>query len=86
MMLIRDPIGSWTEIYLGKNLHTHGGEGPKAGQMWKKKPGNWLKVNKDLEELTYINDLTTPSLHSSLFRETPHTLSILVCISGLLLS
>ena len=62
MMLIRDPIGSWTEIYLGKNLHTHGGEGPKAGQMWKKKPGNWLKVNKDLEELTlyeWFNLLST---------------------------
>ena len=43
---------------------------------------NW---NKDLEELTYINELTTSSLHSS-FRETPHTLSFLVCISALLLS
>ena len=55
-MLIRDPIGSWTEIYLGKNLRTHSGKGPKAGQMWKKKPDNWLKIDKDLEELTYIND------------------------------
>lgn len=52
---MRDPIKSWTEIYLGKNLHTHGGEGPKSRSDVEKKPGNWLKVNKDLEELTYIN-------------------------------
>ena len=85
MMLIRDPMGSWTEIYLGQNLRSHSGKGPKAGQMWKKKLDNWLKVDKDLEELTYINDLTTSSLHS-LFRETPHTLSFLIHVSALLLS
>ena len=56
-------MGSWTEIYLGQNLRSHSGKGPKAGQMWKKKLDNWLKVDKDLEELTYINDLTTSLLH-----------------------
>ena len=30
-------------MHIGKNL--------KAGQMWKKEPDNWPKVNKDLEEL-----------------------------------
>ena len=85
-MHLASPSSLYFELHLGWAVHVHPEKGPKVGQVWKKKPDNWLKVNKDLEELTYINDLTTPSLHSSLFRETPHTLSILVCISGLLLS
>ena len=44
-------------------------------QVWKKKPGNWPKVNKDLEELPYINDLTTSLLHSSL-GGCPHPFSL----------
>ena len=36
------------------------------GKVWKNKPGDWAKVNKDPEELPYINDLVVSSLHSSL--------------------
>ena len=43
----------------------HVGEGPRAGQVWKKKPGNWPKVNKDPEGLPDINDLTASLLPSS---------------------
>ena len=32
------------------------GERLRVGQVWKKKPDNWLKINKDPEELTYIHD------------------------------
>ena len=38
---------------------------------WKKKPDNWPKVNKDLEELTYIRDLTASSLRPSSLGRTP---------------
>ena len=47
------------------------GEGPRAGQVWKKKPDKWPKVNKDPEELPYISDLTAPLLHSSSLGGTP---------------
>ena len=57
-MPICDPLGLWAGIHLGKKLHMHVGEGPRVGQVWKKKPDNRLKVNKDSEELSYINDLT----------------------------
>ena len=40
-------------------------ECPRVGQVWKKKPDNWLKADKDLEELPYINDLTASLLCSS---------------------
>ena len=46
------PTGLWARIHPGKKFCTHVGEGPRAGQVWKKKPDNWLKVNKDLEELS----------------------------------
>ena len=36
---------------------THTGECPRVGQVRKKKPDKWPKVNKDPEELPYINDL-----------------------------
>ena len=36
------------------------------GEVWKNKPGNWSKVNKDPEELLNINDLIISSLHSAL--------------------
>ena len=58
------PIGLWAGIHLGKKLHTYVGEGPRAGQVRKKKPDNWPKVNKDPEEMPYINDLTASLLHS----------------------
>ena len=32
--------------------------------MWQKKPVNWLKVNKDLEELTYVNDIVFVQLRN----------------------
>ena len=56
------------------------GKGPRVGQVWKKEPDIGLKVNKDLGELTYINDLTAPSLRSSSLRGTP-TPSLSGCAS-----
>ena len=80
------PIGLWAGIHLGKELHTHAEEGPRAGQVWKKKPGNWPKVNKDLEELSYINDLTASLLHSSLLGGRPHPFSpgVYLCLPSAL--
>ena len=65
------PTGLRTGIHLGIKFHTHVGEGPRSGQVWKKKPDNCPKVNKDPEGLPYINYLTTSSLHSSSSRKTP---------------
>ena len=67
--------GLWAGVHLGKKLHTHVGEGPRAGQVWKKKPDNWPEVNKDLEELPYINDLTDSLLCSSSLGGDAHILS-----------
>ena len=36
---------------------THTEEGPRVVQVRKKKPDNWPNVNKDPEQLPYINDL-----------------------------
>ena len=41
------PKASGLESILDKQLCTHVGEGPRAGQAWKKKPDNWPKVNKE---------------------------------------
>ena len=43
-------------------MHTHVGECPRIGQVWKEKWDNWTKVNKNLEDLHYI-DLTASLLH-----------------------
>jgi len=58
----------------------HPGEGPRAGQVWKNKPDNWLKENKNQEELTYISDLTTSLLHY------PHlfSLGVHLCLASIL--
>ena len=48
---------------------------PRVGQVWKKKPDNWLKVNKDPGKLTYVNDITTFLLCSSSLEEVS-TLSL----------
>ena len=43
----KDPLTRlWTRIHLGEKLHVCFGEDPRAGQVWKKKPDNWPKVNK----------------------------------------
>ena len=47
-----------------------------------KKQDNWLKVNKDLEELPYVSDLSA-SLLCSFSLEGVHTLSLRACISAL---
>ena len=49
----------------------HIGKRPTAGQVWKKKPDNWPKINKDPEELPYISDLTASLLLSSSLGRTP---------------
>ena len=72
------PLG-WIPSW--KKLCTHVGEGPRAREVWKKKPDNWPKVNKSPEELPYINDLTT-SLAVLLVREITHTLPLWVHISA----
>ena len=46
----KPPIGFWAGFHFGKILHTHIEEGPRAGQVWEKKPDNLPKVNKDLTE------------------------------------
>jgi len=40
-------------------------------EVWKRKPDNWLKVNQDLEELPYIDDVTAFLLLTSSLEETP---------------
>ena len=45
------------ESILGKKLHTHVSEGPRTGQVRKKKPDNWPKVNKEPEELPYLSEI-----------------------------
>ena len=40
-------------------------------EVWKRKPDNWLKVNQDLEELPYIDDVTAFLLLTSSLGETP---------------
>ena len=63
----------------------HAGECPRAGQIREENPDNGPKVSKDPEELPCIPDLTASLLHSSLGK-MPTTLSLLRCISALLLS
>ena len=79
-------MGLWAGIHLGKKLHTHIGEGPRAGQVRKKKPDNWPKVNKDPEELPYINDLTASLLSSSSIGRTPTPSSpgVHLCLASVL--
>ena len=64
-MSLAPPRNFLLEIHLAWGEHAQPEEGPRVGQVWKKKPDNWLKINKDLEELTYINDLTSSLLFSS---------------------
>lgn len=52
-------------------LHMPMGEGPRVSQVWKKKPGNWPKVNKGPEELPYVSALTASLQCSSSLRGTP---------------
>ena len=70
-MHLASPSSLYFELHLGWAVHVHPEKGPKVGQVWKKKPDNWLKVNKDLEELTYINDVTTSLPSSSSLRRRP---------------
>ena len=44
---------------------------PRADRVWRKKLDNWPKVNIDLEELPFINDLTASFPCSSSFRGMP---------------
>ena len=43
---------------------------PRVDYVWEKTPDNWLKVNKHLEELPYLNDLIT-TFQCSYLRGTP---------------
>lgn len=65
-----------------EKLCTHVGEGPRASQVWKKKPVNWAKVNKSPEELPYVNDLSTLRQFSSLERSpTPFLSGVHLCLA-----
>ena len=77
----KPPIGLWAGIHLGKKFCTYAGEGPRAGQMRKKKPDYWSKVNRDLEELPCVNDVSAYLVSASLGR-IPF---LWLCISALLL-
>ena len=65
------PIGLCTGIYLGKKMCTDIGEGPGTEQMWEKKWGNWPDEDKDPEELSLYEDLTTSLLYFSSLGRTP---------------
>ena len=61
------------------------GKGPRVGQVWKKESDIGLKVNKDLEELTYVNNLTASLPHSSSLRGTPTpSLGVHLCLASVL--
>ena len=56
------------------------GEGPGSGQVWKLKQNNWPKEDKDLEELSHLNDLSHLS-GAILFQTDAHTPTPpLVCV------
>ena len=55
---------------------------PSTGWMWGKKQDNQLEVNKDLEELPYVSDLSA-SLLCSFSLEDIHTLPLWASISTL---
>ena len=65
------PIGLWAGIHLEKKLRRYIREGARAGQVWEKKPNIWPKANIDLEELPYMNDLTSSLLCSSSLEGLP---------------
>ena len=67
-------------------MHVQPGKGLRIGQVWKKKPDIWLKVNKGLEELTHINDLSSCLLCSSSLVGCPHPLSpdVYLCLASIL--
>ena len=53
--------------------------------MWRKKPENWLKVNKDGEERLYINDFGGSFLSSFLLMGTPTLFLIMhLCLASIL--
>ena len=73
------------EIHLGKKLHLHVGGSLRAGQMWRKKADNWLKVNKDGEERPCINDLSGSFLSSFLLMRTPALFLVMhLCLASIL--
>ena len=79
---VKPPIGLCTGIHLGEKIRLKMEKDPRTGWMWEKKQDNWLKVNKDLEELPHVSDLSA-SLLCSLSLEDVHTLSLWACISAL---
>ena len=78
------PQTSGLESLLEK-MGLHVREGPRVGQVWKKKPSDCLRVSKDPEELPCVNGLAASFLQPSSPGGTPHPFS-LACIAALLLS
>ena len=61
------------KIHLGLRVPVHP---HRVGQVWKKNPDNWPEGRQNPEELNYINDLSTSSLHSSSLGGCPHPYSL----------
>ena len=78
---VKPPIGLCTGIHLGEKIRLKM-EDPRTGWMWEKKQDNWLKVNKDLEQLPHVSDLSASLLCSSSLEDV-HTLSLWACNSAL---
>ena len=67
-------------------MYTHVREGPRAGQVWRKKPDNWPEMNRDPEELPHISDLTASLLGSSSLwgRSHPSSPGVHLCLASVL--
>ena len=61
-------------------------ESPRVGQVWKKKPNNWLKVNHDQKELTRVNHLIVTLLCSSSLggHPPPFSPAVHLCLASVL--
>ena len=64
----------------------HPRESPRVGQVWKKKPNNWLKVNHDQKELTRVNHLIVTLLCSSSLggHPPPFSPAVHLCLASVL--
>ena len=74
------------KIHLGSGVSLHSGKALGQIRHGERNQISGLKEDKNLEEVTYVNNLTTSDLMPRLIRGDAHTLPLQVCISALLLS